>query len=706
MGVPSFFRWLQKKYPLVVSNVLEIDGDDDPTQPNQNTIGTREFDNLYLDMNGLIHPCFHPADREQPKNTEEIYQNIRLYIQRIFNIIRPRKLLYLAVDGVAPRAKMNQQRARRFRSAKDSAFSRKKLFEDLISQGKEKEANKIMTYEYIHTHDSNIITPGTKFMTDLSQNLRSFISEMQSASQAWKDITVILSDSSVPGEGEHKIMEFIRIQRLMSGYDPNTRHCIYGLDADLIFLGLASHEVYFTVLRENVFEKNDLAKTDKIGPNSFIFANIFVLRQYMERDLRVDIPFEWDLERVIDDVVFLCFAAGNDFLPQIPGFDIPKGIIDHIFDRYKNLLPKLNSYITDRGEVNFANLLPFMMGFDYLQNEAVHNIVCPSDRSVLVSQYVNAICNDEDFKQSVDKEKILLQSKFANKEEKKTIFDPKEERMIYYKKKFGIENDEEIKEVVNEYCKGMLWVLKYYNIGVPSWSWFYKYHAAPLVSDFVMLDTNIKFEFSKRFPFKPLTQLMSVLPPQSSWCLPKQMADLMTKSDSPLISFYPTKFEFDINGGTTSWKGHAIIPFIDSHKLQKVLKEAKIDLTDEENDRNNFGVTFLYKINETSVIGKADLYEEGYPNEYIYENPEFDENDQRTNKLCEGILLPKSVIEEERSFQFGLRRRQNKSVSSTKFSIEIPGIPPGSSDDFRIRMKQQNSSDKKSSSKSSSLFDF
>jgi 5'-3' exoribonuclease 2 len=102
MGVPSFFRWLSRKYPKIISDVveerpLEIGEEEIPidiTGPNPN--GT-EIDNLYLDMNNIVHPCAHPENRPAPKNEDEMMVEIFKYIERLVNMVRPRKLLFMAV---------------------------------------------------------------------------------------------------------------------------------------------------------------------------------------------------------------------------------------------------------------------------------------------------------------------------------------------------------------------------------------------------------------------------------------------------------------------------------------------------------------------------------------------------------------------------------------------------------------------------------
>jgi 5'-3' exoribonuclease 2 len=158
------------------------------------------------------------------------------YIDRIFSIVRPRKLIYLAVDGPAPRAKMNQQRSRRFRAAEETAEKREMLARkraELEAQGRDLPVPKAGQSGF----DSNCITPGTTFMARLAEYLEYYVLERLASEPAWKPLTVILSDATAPGEGEHKIMSFIRQQRAAPGHDPALRHVLYGADADLIMLG-------------------------------------------------------------------------------------------------------------------------------------------------------------------------------------------------------------------------------------------------------------------------------------------------------------------------------------------------------------------------------------------------------------------------------------------------------------------------------------
>jgi 5'-3' exoribonuclease 1 len=89
-------------------------------------------------------------------------------------------------------------------------------------------------------------------MAKLSEQLRYFVNKKISEDANWREVHVVLSGHEDPGEGEHKIMEYIRLSKAQPDYNPNVRHCLYGLDADLIMLGLLSHDPHFCLLREEV----------------------------------------------------------------------------------------------------------------------------------------------------------------------------------------------------------------------------------------------------------------------------------------------------------------------------------------------------------------------------------------------------------------------------------------------------------------------
>ena len=81
-----------------------------------------EVDNFYLDANGILHKCTHGDDAASvTKSVDDSLVLICNYIDDLVQKVRPRRLVYIAIDGCAPRAKMNQQRARRFRAAMDAA---------------------------------------------------------------------------------------------------------------------------------------------------------------------------------------------------------------------------------------------------------------------------------------------------------------------------------------------------------------------------------------------------------------------------------------------------------------------------------------------------------------------------------------------------------------------------------------------------------
>ncbi|XP_047982690.1 5'-3' exoribonuclease 3-like isoform X1 [Salvia hispanica] len=608
MGIPAFYRWLIERFPRSVVDVLEdsspvVNGVRLPVDITRSNPNGVEFDNLYLDMNGIIHPCFHPENGSPPKSYDEVFAAVFKYIDRIFALVRPRKLLFMAIDGVAPRAKMNQQRARRFRAAKDAAD----MASLLEKQGSDHEEKDKPAESGVL--DSNLITPGTGFMESLSSALQYYVHLRINNDPGWKGVKVILSDATVPGEGEHKVMSYIRLQRNLPGFDPNTRHCLYGLDADLIMLALATHEVHFSVLREDVRRpppdskdhkahnmKKAAGKTylepkevpsqyleDIISKQKFQFLNVWVLRDYLAESLRVPDPtVKFDLERLIDDFVFMCLFVGNDFLPHVPSLEISEGAIDLLMSVYKKEFVRMGGYLTNATEVNLKGVEHFV------QTLGSHENAIFKKRQ---QEQLNWEHRARRFpaKSNLQSDATFVADKVNLGE------DGWKER--YYTEKFEAQSDDDRetvkKDAVLKYVEGICWVMHYYYQGVCSWQWFYPYHYAPFGSDFRDLDQlDIHFELGK--PFKPFDQLMGVLPAASAGALPLCYRKLMTDQASPILDLYPTEFDLDLNGRKQAWKAICKLPFIDEARLLSEIAKVENTLTDVERRRNTLGVDQLF----------------------------------------------------------------------------------------------------------------
>jgi len=427
MGIKHFFYWFKTQFS---KHIIKLDNGQKIKDINHESI-----DNLMIDMNGLFHNAtqkvykygkYKPHQRLLQSQTRKprvgfreqirVFETVCEQIEQIFRIVDPNKRLILCVDGPAPQSKQNQQRQRRFRSALERTDE--------------------------SSFDGNCITPGTEFMDYLSKYIDWYIRKRISEDAKWKSTEVVFSNEKVPGEGEHKIINYIRKYG-----DKTESYCIQGLDADLIMLAMGTHFPHFYILREDLYTKNAFLfiKVEKV-----VLELVEILRWNSNRH---SFNPEWG----INDFIFLCFIVGNDFLPHIPSIEIIENGIELILEVYREV-GKSYGHITciKDGNVVFC---PKSLGV-FLR------IIASSEKEILESK----LAKKESFFPDTLLESCVIDTKTWE-------IDIEKYRNRYNDKHFS--KVSEIKNVCHEYFEGMQWVLSYYTRGVPNWKWNYPYHYAP-----------------------------------------------------------------------------------------------------------------------------------------------------------------------------------------------------------------------------------
>jgi 5'-3' exoribonuclease 1 len=563
MGIKHFFHWFKKQYPEHMHPL------------RQGEIMKFQVDNLLLDMNGIFHTAaqkiyeygnFKPNPRflrpRRPINKanaqKRLFAEVCQMVEQLVKIANPTSRLIMCVDGPAPAAKAVQQRSRRFRSAMESG-------PDTV-------------------FDSCSITPGTVFMDHLTKYIDWHIRRKINEDPEWRKIQIIFSNHNVEAEGEHKLINFVRKYGTKE-----ESYCLYGMDADLLMLAMATHMPKFYVLREETYDPGVMFNCVDIGS---------IRNELIERMRWTNPKHHLNPEWVINDFIFMCFTVGNDFLPHLPSIEIIQQGIELMFDVYKETCATHGhlTHATAGGKIQFR---PQAVGafLDVLgQHEQINCELKLGVKESYSPDELMEACSKQlpDGTWEVDIDKY---------------------RRDYVTKHFPHMDEQ---TVCHQYLEGLQWVLSYYTRGVPSWKWYFPHLYAPPASLLAQHVDTFKFPtYTRTTPSTPFQQLLCVLPPKSANLLPKVLGDLLTDPDSPLRKYCPETFEIDITGVRRAWEGIAVLPMIDFDLFRDCYMKRISSIDQRDVKRNMLGKSFLYEYNPTFPPTTFGSYYGDIQNSYV-----------------------------------------------------------------------------------------
>jgi len=528
MGIPSYFSHIIKKYGKIIKHIKY----------------KKHVDNLYLDSNSIIYDCLRKVDYSKYETNVEfenaLYGLVCAKIEEYIMIIQPTKKVFIAFDGIAPVAKLKQQKTRRYRS---------KFIDHITNE---------ITGDTSSKWDSASITPGTAFMKNLDVYINNHFSSENT-------LEIIYSGADDVGEGEHKIFEYIRDNKI---YHEKTTTFIYGLDSDLIMLCLnhlhISKKIY--LFRES--PDFAAALNESVDANVHCYLDIQQLSHGILRELGVHDTSQkgFNFKDKISDYIFISFMMGNDFLPHFPALNIRTNGIQTILETYKHLFNNKttickNNYISWK---LFRELVSELSKNELMYIKSEYKI-----RSKWESRPLS-------MKTAEDKLKKFNEIPFRSRDVEHFI-DPytKGWQHRYYSKLFHTEINNVFKKQISiNYLEGLEWTLKYYTTGCVNYRWFYKYEYPPLLEDLVTFIPSYDLDMiSENYnTINNLTQLSFVLPKQSLHLLPEPLQHRLLTN---YPEYYRTDLKFEWAFCKYFWESHPIMKYFDIEELEEIVEESK-----------------------------------------------------------------------------------------------------------------------------------
>lgn len=500
---------------------------------------------------------------------------------------RPQKVtkLFIAIDGVPPRAKMEQQRQRRFHS-----ICRKQKTSMIDAKYGDQYDNSKQNISI----DTNMITPGTVFM----EKLRTAINSHIDSSELFRNMEVIFNDWSNPGEGEHKIFQHLAV------HPPpvDTKTIVYGLDGDLIMLSLASRVPNIFLIRE-AYEYGQYSFEHEGYPYLFLDVDCLKSSLVIETSRKrigstAHMP-DHHMLRFIDDYVVLMMLLGNDFMPKVHWISIKNNGHEILLSQYFQVQNGISQEGMEGDEGWLFNRVTGQINLGFLQ-EIFARLARQED--FLARKFIDdrarkhipipQNCTERERQQLM---MDYLPMQYLNIEASIRVGEPKW-RGRYYKTCLDMPGTpENIGQITEAYIRTLIWNANYYVGRCQSWEWFYPYDYAPTLADVYYFIKDMKslassFKWSETQPIDPQVLLFIVLPVASAGLMAGAVKDKLTDTHNtdPLLKVYfPAAYPINLALHSKYYECSPKIPRVPIKYAVDFVKTA--GLTPSEQSRNQSG---------------------------------------------------------------------------------------------------------------------